>query len=90
MTDMTRSHGLCPKGERLRMGFPYSHRKTPTLVTGLRVPGTVAPMVLDGPINGDWLEAYVAQVRVPELTPATSLSWTIYRATSAHRCASGS
>ena len=50
---MTRSHGLCPKGERLRMGFPYSHRKTPTLVTGLHVTGTVAPMVLDGPIYGD-------------------------------------
>ena len=26
-------------------------------------------MVLDGPINGDWLEAYVAQVLVPELRP---------------------
>lgn len=29
----------------------------------------VAPMVLDGPINGDWFEAYVAQVLVPELRP---------------------
>jgi len=28
--------------------------------------GMVAPMVLDGPINGDWLEAYVAQALVPE------------------------
>ena len=27
----------------------------------------VAPMVLDGPINGDWFEAYVRQVLVPEL-----------------------
>jgi transposase len=31
--------------------------------------GMVAPMVLDGPINGDWFEAYVAQVLVPELRP---------------------
>ena len=29
----------------------------------------VAPMVLDGPINGDWFEAYVGQVLVPELEP---------------------
>jgi transposase len=29
----------------------------------------VAPMVLDGPINGDWFEAYVTQVLVPELRP---------------------
>ena len=27
----------------------------------------IAPMVLDGPINGEWFEAYVAQILVPEL-----------------------
>jgi hypothetical protein len=51
------------------MGFPHGHRKTTTLVAGLRTSGMVAPMVLDGPINGDWFEAYVAQVLVPELRP---------------------
>jgi transposase len=66
-TNMTRSHGRCAKGERLRMGFPHGHRKTTTLVAGLRMSGMIAPMVLDGPINGDWFEAYVAQVLVPEL-----------------------
>ena len=64
---MTRTHGRCPKGERLRMGFPHGHRKTTTLVAGLRMTGMVAPMVLDGPINGEWFEAYVRQVLVPEL-----------------------
>lgn len=68
-TNMTRSHGRCAKGERLRMGFPHAHRKTTTLVAGLRMSGMVAPMVLDGPINGDWFEAYVTQVLVPELRP---------------------
>ena len=48
------------------MGFPHGHRKTTTLVAGLRMTGMVAPMVLDRPINGDSLEAYVAQVLVPE------------------------
>ncbi|KPF89729.1 transposase [Novosphingobium sp. AAP93] len=66
---MTRSHGRCAKGERLRMGFPHGHRKTATLVAGLRMTDMIAPMVLDGPINGDWFEAYVAQVLVPELRP---------------------
>jgi transposase len=66
-TNMTRSHGRCAKGERLRMGFPHGHRKTTTLVAGLRTTGMVAPMVLDGPINGDWFEAYVTRVLVPEL-----------------------
>lgn len=68
-TNMTRSHGRCARGERLRMGYPHGHRKTTTLVAGLRMSGMVAPMVLDGPINGDWFEAYVAQVLVPELRP---------------------
>jgi len=49
------------------MGFPHGHRKTTTLVAGLRMTGMVAPMVLDGPINGDWFEAYVTKVLVPEL-----------------------
>ena len=31
--------------------------------------GMIAAMVLDGPINGDWFEAYVAQVVMPELRP---------------------
>jgi hypothetical protein len=59
-TNMTRSHGRCARGERLRMGFPHGHRKTTTLVAGLRMTGMVAPMVLDGPINGDW---YLGQAR---------------------------
>jgi len=66
-TNMTRSHGRCRWGERLRMGYPHGHRKTTTLVAGLRMTGMVAPMVLDGPINGDWFEAYVRQVLVPDL-----------------------
>lgn len=66
---MTRSHGRCAKGKRLRMGFPHGQRKTTKLVAGLRMSGMVAPMVLDGPINGDWFEAYVTQILVPELRP---------------------
>ena len=51
------------------MGFPHGHRKTTTLVAGLRKTGMVAPMTLDGPINGDWFEAYVRHVLVPTLRP---------------------
>lgn len=69
VTNMARTHGRCKKGERLRMGFPHGHRKTTTLVAGLRLTGVTAPMVLDGPINGGWFEAYVGQVLVPTLTP---------------------
>lgn len=67
---MTRTHGRCRKGERLRMGFPHGHRKTTTFVAGLRLHGMVAPMVLDGPINGDWFEAYARHVLAPTLRPS--------------------
>jgi transposase len=43
------------------MGVPHGHRKTTTLVAGLRMTGMVAPMVLDRPISGAWFEAYVRQ-----------------------------
>jgi transposase len=84
---MTRSHGRALKGERLRMGFPHGHRKTTTLVAGLRTTGMIAPMVLDGPINGEWFEAYVAKVLVPELRRGDIVIMDDLPATSAPRCA---
>ncbi|MDR6129059.1 transposase [Sphingomonas sp. SORGH_AS802] len=66
-TNMMRSHGRCRRGERLRMGYLHGHRKTTRLVAGWRMTGMVAPMVLDGPINGDWFEAHVRQVLMPDL-----------------------
>ena len=58
-----------PRGERLRAGIPHGHWKTTTFVAGLSLTGMVAPMVLDGPINGAAFQAYVEQVLVPELEP---------------------
>jgi transposase len=43
--------------------------ETTTFIGGLRLTGMVAPMVLDGPINGVWFQAYVDQVLVPTLSP---------------------
>ena len=66
-TNMARTHGRCPRGERLRMAVPHGHWKTTTLVAGLGARGVVAPWVLDGAINGDAFETYVGKVLVPEL-----------------------
>jgi transposase len=49
------------------MSVPHGHWKTTTFIGGLRRDGIVAPFVLDGPINREAFEAYVAQVLVPEL-----------------------
>lgn len=68
-TNMARTHGRAPLGERLRSSIPHGHWKTTTFVAALRNSGMVAPMVLDGPINGVAFQAYVEQVLVPELLP---------------------
>lgn len=68
-TKMARSHGRAPRGERLQSPVPHGHWKTTTFVAGLRNSGMVAPMVLDGPINGVAFQAYVEQVLVPDLRP---------------------
>jgi transposase len=68
-TKMARTHGRAPRGERLRSPVPHGHWKTTTFVAGLRNSGMVAPMVLDGPINGVAFQAYVEQVLVPDLRP---------------------
>jgi transposase len=66
-TNMARKRGRAAKGERLRASVPHGHWKTTTFVGALRLTGMVAPMVLDGPINGQWFLAYVEQVLAPTL-----------------------
>ena len=68
-TKMARTHGRSLRGERLRAAIPHAHWKTTTFIAGLRTTGMVAPMVLDGPINGAAFQAYVEQVLAPEPKP---------------------
>ncbi|GBR01198.1 transposase [Asaia lannensis NBRC 102526] len=50
--------------------MPHGHWKTTTFIAGLRLIGIVAPMVLDGPINGRRaFLTYVERVLVPDLRP---------------------
>jgi len=46
---------------------PFGHWKTTTFVAGLRTTGMVAPLVIDGAINGDTFVAYVQQHLSPTL-----------------------
>lgn len=66
-TNMTRRHGRCRRGERLRMSVPHGHWKTTTFIAGLRNSGIVAPFVIDCPVNRDVFEAWVEHVLVPDL-----------------------
>ena len=68
-TNMTRSHGRCPRGQRLRATRPHGHWHTLTFVATLRHDRVAAPCVFDGPLNGPCFLAYVEQCLLPTLTP---------------------
>lgn len=68
-TNMARTHGRAPRGERLRAAVPHGHWNTTTFVAGLTLRGMTSPFVLSGPINRAAFETYVEKVLVPELRP---------------------
>jgi transposase len=68
-TKMARLCGRAPRGERCRAAVPHGHWKTTTFTGALRLSGMTAPMVLDGPMNGNAFLAYVEQVLAPTLRP---------------------
>jgi transposase len=68
-TNMTRTRGWAPRGKRLVATVPCRRWTTMTFLAGLRADGIIAPLVLDGPINGDAFRAWVEQFLVPSLRP---------------------
>ncbi len=68
-THMTRARGRAPKGERCIASVPNGHWKTTTFIAGLRVGEITAPMVLDGPMNGEAFLVYVRDFLCPTLKP---------------------
>ena len=72
-TNMTRSRGRAPRGERLVDYVPHGHWKTTTFLAALRVTGITAPLVVDGAINGEIFVAYVRQHLAPTLQPNDSV-----------------
>ena len=68
-TKMARLYGRARRGERCRAAVPHGHWKTTTVTLGLRIDGLIAPLILDGPMNGEAFRDYVEQVLAPELKP---------------------
>ena len=66
---MTRSHGRAPKGCRCVDSAPFGDWQTTTFVAGLRHNQLTAPMVIDGPMDGELFLAWVEQFLCPTLQP---------------------
>lgn len=72
-TKMARTHGRAACGQRVVDRAPHGHWKTTTFLGALRAEGMTAPLVVDGPINGDVFLAYVQQHLAPTLRPGDTV-----------------
>ncbi len=68
-TSMTRRYGRAPRGKRCLDSAPHGHWETTTFVGALRRRRLTAPMVTDGPMDGEMFLAYVRQFLCPTLQP---------------------
>ena len=68
-TSMTRRYGRAPRGQRCIASAPHGHWQTTTFVAGLRHQQLTAPLVADGPMDGEMFLAYVRQFLCPTLRP---------------------
>jgi hypothetical protein len=68
-TNMARLRGRAKRGTLCQSPIPHGHWTTTTFTGALRMTGLTAPMVLDGPMTGEWFTAYAQQVFAPTLRP---------------------
>jgi transposase len=66
-TNMTRTYGRSERGGRLRAKVPCSRWETTTFLGAMRATGFVAPLCIEGAINGQLFEAWVKQHLVKTL-----------------------
>ena len=68
-TNMTRRYGRAPKGCRCVDSAPLGDWQTTTFVAALRRHELTAPMVVDGPMDGELFLAWIEQFLCPTLRP---------------------
>ena len=68
-TNMTRRYGRAPKGCRCFDSAPLGDWQTTTFVAALRRHELTAPMVVDGPMDGELFLAWIEQFLCPTLRP---------------------
>lgn len=68
-TDMAPLRGWAARGSRLAAKVPHGRWNTATFLAALRHDRIEAPWLLEGPIDGDSFQTYIAKVLVPTLRP---------------------
>lgn len=68
-TNLSRTYGRSPRGTRLAEAVPYGRWETTTFLGAMRSTGFVAPLCIEGAINGPLFQAWVEQQLVKVLRP---------------------
>ena len=68
-TNMTRSYGRAERGTRVVEKTPCGRWQTTTFLGALRAEGFIAPLTVEGSINGELFRAWVEQHLAPALRP---------------------
>lgn len=70
---MSRTHGYAPKGQRVESAEPFEPPVRRTVLAGLSRDGILAPLIVDGAINGSLFVAWLEQELFPQLKPGSLL-----------------
>lgn len=68
-TNMIKTTGWAPRGERLVDHPPFGHWRTQTFIAALRHDRLDAPWVIDGAINAEMFSIYIETQLAPSLRP---------------------
>ena len=66
-TGMTRLYGRASKHERVVEAVPDVRFHRTTILSSVRLDGTIVPLVFEGALNGDIFRAYITQLLAPSL-----------------------
>lgn len=66
-TNMAKTSGWAPRGQRLVDYTPFGHWRTQTFIGALRHDRLDAPWVIDGAMNGQMFERYISTQLAPTL-----------------------
>jgi hypothetical protein len=68
---MTRSHARALRGQRGQSTQPFKQGSSLSVISALSLGGILAPMTIEGAVNGEVFDAYVEGFLVPALRPVT-------------------
>ena len=69
-TGMTRIYGRAASHKRVREAMPDTRFERTSVLSSVRLDGTMVPMVFEGALNSELFKAYVEKMLAPSINPA--------------------